>query len=949
MTNREPWNNATRRIPALKIGPRLALGFLLVIILMASMNGILLWQLQVIRAQTAHVGSIDEKLIAVLRVHTNLLSFYDRLQDLVQAEDSDRMATEAESLRARLAVEGALAGDALGRLPPAVQLDTTTRLTLDAIQRSLESQLHALTELANHGDWDGVRLRLSNEIRPLQSVTSRLVADVSGQVGAERAEAFVSIGDADRRIIMTVSIVGVLTVLIAGILGLVLTRSITEPLGRLMQGSHALARGDFEHRVSVQGADELAHLGRVFNETAGQLRVLYETLRTSEAYLTEAQRLSATGSFGWEVSTGKLFWSEETYRLVGLERGSQPTLDEVLRRVHPDDVTEVRETLHRATAERAGLDFEHRLRMSDGSVRHVRVVARIVEEPRGGLEYVGAVTDVTALRRSETVLAAEKRLLEMIASGCTLPSFLDSLCLCVEGVAPGCLCSVLLVDPDGQRVRTGAGPSLPSSYNEAIDGRPVNREAGPCGMAAFLREQVIVEDIASDTRWDAYEWRTLALAHGLRACWSTPVVAADGRVLGTFALSFRHAGRPTPDQRALIEQFTHVARIAIEKAQTEEALRRSERYLAEAQRLTHTGSYAWNVATGELIHWSREVYRLWGFDPDAGIPKFETVRDRIHPADRAAAVEALDRTTRSGIDNEIVLRAVHPDGSVKYIHSVGHANLNASGEVVEVVGTNMDITERRQAQEALEETRAELAHVARVATLGELTASIAHEVNQPLSGIMTNASTCLRLLAAQHPDLEEAAATARRTLRDAKRAAEVITRLRDLFKRGETAKEALDINEAIREVIALTRHQVEASRVVLRTELADGLPPVVGDRVQLQQVVLNLILNAAEAMSSVEGRHRELSVATLREGIDQVRVAVRDSGIGVDPKASERIFEAFYTNKRDGMGMGLSIARSIVESHGGRLWAMPNEGPGATFMFTLPRGSAPGEPAAGTR
>lgn len=945
MTNPEPWHNVTRCIQGLKIGPRLALGFLLVILLMASMHGILLWQLQVIRAQTGHLSTINEKLIAVLRVHTNLVSFYDRVEELVQAEDSDRMATEAESLRARLAAEGALARDALSRLPPDVQLDTTRRLTLDAIQGSLQTQLQALTELARHGDWGGVRLRLSNEIRPLESLTSQLVTDVSGQVDHERAEAFVSIGHADRRIVLTISIAGVLTALIAGILGIALTRSITEPLGKLMQGSQALARGDFGHRVSVQGGDELAHLARVFNDTAGRLRELYETLRTSEAYLAEAQRLSATGSFGWSVSTGKLVWSEETYRLVGLARESQPTLDDVIRRVHPDDLARVRETLERAAAERAHLDFEHRFLMSDGSVRHVRVVARVLEEPRGGLEYVGAVTDVSALRRSETVLAAEKRLLEMIASGCTLSSFLDSLCLCVEDVAPGCLCSVLLVDPNGQRVRTGAGPSLPASYNEAIDGRPVNVEAGPCGMAASLKEQVIVEDIASDTRWDAYEWRSLALGHGLRACWSTPIVSAAGRVLGTFALSFRHPGSPAPQQRALIEQFTHVARIAIERAQTEEALRRSEGYLAEAQRLSRTGSYAWNVATGELIHWSREVYRLWGFDPDAGIPKFETFHERIHPADRAAAVEALERTTRDGIDNEIVLRAVHPDGSVKYIHSVGHAISNASGEVVEVVGTNMDITEHRQAQEALEETRAELAHVARVATLGELTASIAHEVNQPLSGIMTNASTCLRLLAAERPDLEEAAGTARRTLRDAKRAAEVIARLRDLFQRGATAKEALDINEAIHEVIALTRHQVETGRVVLRTELAGELPPVVGDRVQLQQVVLNLILNATEAMSSVEGRPRELNVVTLQEG-DQVRVAVRDSGVGLDPKASERIFEAFYTSKREGMGMGLSIARSIVESHGGRLWAMPNEGPGATFAFTLPRGSAPGVLAA---
>jgi PAS domain S-box-containing protein len=1058
-----------RAIRGLKIGPRLALGFLLVILLMLGTNAMLLWQLQVIRAQTAHLNSIDRKLIAVLRVHTNLVWSYDRLEELVEAEDAARMVREAESLRSGLASEGGRARDALSRLPPDVQLDTTKDLTLQAVQRSLGTQLQALTELASHGDWGGVRLRLVNEIRPLQSLTSKLVADVASQVDEERAAAFMSIDHADRRIVLTVSVVGALTVLIAAVLGVALTRSITQPLGRLMQGSQALARGDFAHRVSVLGGDELAHLGRVFNTTAGQLRGLYDTLKTSEAYLAEAQRLSATGSFGWDVSTRTLLWSEETYRVVGLDRGTPPTLDEVLRRVHPDDVARVRETIDRATDARAGLDFEHRLIMTDGSVKHVRVVARVAEERQDRLEYVGAVTDVTALRRSqraletalremealkeefrlavdtipglvwtalpdghvdflnhrwreytgcsleeaggwgwqvavhpqdlprmlevwrdllasdtagevearlrrfdgryrwfsyravplrddrgrvvkwygqmtdiedrkraEAVLAAEKRLLEIIAKGDSLPPFLDALCRCVEDVAPGCLCSVLLVEANGQRVRHGAAPSLPRAYSDALDGRPVTAEAGPCGMAAALKQQVIVEDVASDARWDGYGWRALALEHGLRACWSTPIVSHDGRVLGTFALSFRDPGRPTPQHRALIEQFRHIARIAIERAQTEDALKRSEGYLAEAQRLTQTGSYAWSVADEALIHWSRETYRLWGFDPDAGIPSFESFRERIHPDDRAGASEALGRTVRDGVDNEITLRAIHPDGTVKHIHSVGHPVVDAAGGVVEVVGTNMDVTERVRAQETLETARAELAHVARVATLGELTASIAHEVNQPLSGIMTNASTCLRLLAANPPNLEEAADTARRTLRDAKRAAEVITRLRQLFRKKETASEAVDINEAIREVIALARHQMQTGGVALRTELADGLPEIAGDRVQLQQVVLNLVLNAAEAMDGVEGRPRDLMVATLRGPGDEVRVEVRDSGVGLTPDAQDRIFNAFYTTKQEGMGMGLSIARSIVESHGGRVWARPNQGPGATFTFTLP-------------
>jgi C4-dicarboxylate-specific signal transduction histidine kinase len=277
---------------------------------------------------------------------------------------------------------------------------------------------------------------------------------------------------------------------------------------------------------------------------------------------------------------------------------------------------------------------------------------------------------------------------------------------------------------------------------------------------------------------------------------------------------------------------------------------------------------------------------------------------------------------------------------VKYLHVVAHAARSGRGAGLEYIGAVRDVTERKLSEDALHQARAELAHVARVTTLGQLTASIAHELNQPLAGIVTNANACLRLLAETPPNLSAATGTAKRSIRDATRAADVIARLRDLFRKRSPAREPFDLNGAVREVAALTRRDFQRIRAVLRLDMATGLPRPVGDRVQLQQVMLNLILNALDAMSGIDDRAREIAVSAACEQ-DQIHVAVQDSGSGFEPECKERIFEPFYSTKTDGMGMGLSISRSIVENHGGRLWAVLNHGPGATFHFTLPREAAP--------
>ena len=263
--------------------------------------------------------------------------------------------------------------------------------------------------------------------------------------------------------------------------------------------------------------------------------------------------------------------------------------------------------------------------------------------------------------------------------------------------------------------------------------------------------------------------------------------------------------------------------------------------------------------------------------------------------------------------------------------------MDAQGRVLRWYGTRTDIEDRKQAEEAYAKTQAELAHVTRVMTMGELAASIAHEVNQPLSGVVINGNTCLRWLAAAPPNLEEAREAANRIVRDGKRAGDVIARIRALATKSGSTRERMNINESVQEVIGLTRDEVRRKGVKLKTELADQLPKVMGDRVQLQQVLLNLMMNAVDAMSTVEDRARELVIQTQADEEGEVQVSVRDSGIGLDEAGMEKIFTPFYSTKAAGMGMGLSISRSIIQNHGGRLWAEPNESPGTTFHFTLPK------------
>jgi len=512
-------------------------------------------------------------------------------------------------------------------------------------------------------------------------------------------------------------------------------------------------------------------LERRVAERTSQLTAVNEELRRSQAYLAEAQRLSQTGSFGWRLSTGEILWSEETFRIFQYDRTTTPTVELILQRVHPEDAALVRQTIERASHD--GKDFEHeyRLVMPDGAIKHVNVVARALNDESDGIEFVGAVMDVSDRKRAE------------------------------------------------------------------------------------------------------------------------------------------------------------------------EALRRSEGYLAEAQRLTGTGSWAWNVASRRSVYWSQENYRLFGFDLEGGIPSDEAFYQRVHPED-------LDRVRREvflerpeeGSHFDVVFRIVLPGGEIKYIRSTGHPVRNPSGDLLEYVGTSIDVTERKrseQALEALRQAQADLAHVSRVTTMGELTASLAHEVNQPIAAASTNANTCLRWLAGDTPNIEEARAAAMRIVKDAKRAGEIISRVRQLFKKGTSQREFVDVNEIIREMVVLLRGETIRYNISVGTDLAADLPQVMADRVQLQQVLMNLMINGIEAIKDAGGTH-ELAIRSQRTEIEEVVVSVTDSGVGLPSQQTEQIFNAFFTTKPHGTGMGLRISHSIIESHGGRLWAANNSPRGASFCFSLP-------------
>jgi PAS domain S-box-containing protein len=502
----------------------------------------------------------------------------------------------------------------------------------------------------------------------------------------------------------------------------------------------------------------------------------------------------------------------------------------------------------------------------------------------------------------------------------------------------------VMIDVDGQKRAERALAASEQNLRLTIDTIPALAwSALPDGTADFLNQHYL--DYVGHSLENLRGWGWIDFVHpedlhALNAAWSDfrsrgiggSIEARMKRHDGTFRW-FLFRVDPLHDEAGNILKWYGVNTDIEDRKRTEAALRRSETFLSEGQRISSTGSFSWQLDTDEFT-FSDELRRLFEFEPDVPVT-LERIAERVHPDDLPLLADNV-ATVRAGFDNpEYEIRMSLPDGRIKYMRVLGRVFSQPDGRL-ECLGAVQDVTQRRFAEEGLHKVRSELAHVTRVLSFNALTASIAHEINQPLSGILTNASACMRLLAADPPKIGSAVETAKRTIRDGNRAAEIVLRLRKLYSKETARAEDVDINKAATEVIALASSDLQRKSVIVRTDFADDLPLIAADKVQLQQVILNMLTNAADAMSSVKDRDRAVTIRTARDNGDGILLSVHDVGAGLGSQDAEELFQPFFTTKASGMGIGLSVSRSIIESHGGRLWAAPNAGVGATFSFSVP-------------
>jgi hypothetical protein len=931
-----------------------------------------------------------------------------------------------------------------------------------------------------------------------------------------------------------------------------------------------LRRFDGEYRWFLKRAFPLFdNAGRVLGWYGGNidihdLKQAEVALRRIETYLSEGQRLSHTGSWAWSVKTKEnLYWSREHYRIYGFDPDTESgQYGPARERIHPEDGPAFDETLQQAVL--AGNDFEmdFRIILPGGELKHIHVVGHPVLNNSGELvEYIGTTMDVTEQVKARAAL--EEAFSKIKKSEADLRMIIDTIpALAWSSEADG---SVDFVNRrwsnyTGLTTEQARGPGWqtaihPEDIGWVSDQRGISMASGkPFELEARMRRydgqyrwfinraDPLLDEQGKILKWygtntdiddrkraeealrrsETYLAEAQKLSHtgswarnsatGTTVYWSEEcrrlmgyephdeppsfetylqrvhpddqakvreIVETAGRKKVDYQVDYRliHPGGEIRDIHTIghpvfspagdLVEYVGTVIDVTDRKRAEAALRRSENYLAEAQKLSHTGSWARSLATGEITYWSEECHRVLGFDPHDGLPHFKTFLKRVYPDDQDKVRKTAETATREKVKYEVDYRIVHPGGQIRDVHAVGHPVFGPSGELVEYVGTVIDVTERKRAEvalraserelrlitesipgmivvnspvgdneyanqrlldflgkkladmnelkwlslvhpeeidsvmnkwlhaiktgrpmdivyrmrradgvyrwfqsrveplvdvqgrilrwygllvdvddqvkaeEALRKSQADLAHVSRVTTMGELTASIAHEVNQPLAAVVNNANACISLLRIGTPNLKEVRQALSEMIEDADRASGVIARVRQLAKRAPIEKSLLDLREVIQEVLALARYESAARNVTIRTDLPKDLPSVSGDRVQLQQVLLNLVINGMDAMNKVEEAKRFLIICgrhEIQDGVAMALVSVQDSGTGFKPGEKDRLFEAFYTTKSQGMGMGLAISRSIIETHGGRLWAEANPGAGATFVFSLPVG-----------
>lgn len=603
--------------------------------------------------------------------------------------------------------------------------------------------------------------------------------------------------------------------------------------------------------------------------------------------------------------------------------------------IHPDDLARLTSVWRTVMASGEGGETEARFRRSDGEYRWLLTRVSPLHDADGNIvKWYGLNTDIEDLKRAEIHLAGEKLVLEMIASGRPLREVFSALCTFFEGTASGCYCGIYPIDWSNRTFHYGVAPSLPESYTAPIEGQAVDTDDSPRGRSIDEKRQVIAEDIDSDPRWIDAPCRAHVLGHGLRAVWSTPICSQEGSVIGTICIYQSKPGSPSSRQKEIIAHVAQLASIALERSRAEAARRLNEFYLTEGQRISVTGTFSWQVDTDELS-FSEEMNKIFEFEPNTK-SSFEMIDERVHPDDRPLLAHNQE-LIRKGLDNpEYEIRLRMPDGRVKWIRVFARINHHKDGRL-ECLGAVQDVTRRRLAEEARDSTRSELAHVSRVVSLGALTASIAHEVNQPLASIVTNGETGLRWLLRDDPNLARVEDLLKRVVDDARRAAGIIDRVRTMASRGSVRKELFGLAEIVVESAAFLDHEFKARDVSVSLDLTADMPLVFGDRTQLQQVIVNLAMNAVQALTKSGTAGRCVTIRMQQNDPAAVCCIVEDSGPGIDADHLPRLFDSFFTTKETGMGLGLPIARSIIEAHNGQIRA-DNESSlgGARFIFTLP-------------